>query len=144
MLLRLANLGVTNPFAVLRLLAKSNRDKDPEILALRHQIAVLERQLGGQRVRFEASDRALLAALLQHLPMQALRRTRLQVRRTPFFARNSGATRTPQPLDSMAEAGCIRTAPEKGKETAMTVEEVLVELDEFTEFVGSMIEGWNH
>ncbi|GAA1311228.1 hypothetical protein Psi02_54980 [Planotetraspora silvatica] len=54
MLLRLAHLGMTNAFAMLRLLPMSDRLKDAEILALRHQIAVLERQLGGQRVRFEA------------------------------------------------------------------------------------------
>ncbi|MEV0704376.1 hypothetical protein AB0I53_41565 [Saccharopolyspora sp. NPDC050389] len=46
MLLRLAYLGVTNAFAMLRLLPMSDRDKDIEILALRHQITVLERQLG--------------------------------------------------------------------------------------------------
>ena len=46
MLLRLAYLAVTNAFAVLRLLPMSDRDKDVEILALRHQITVLERQLG--------------------------------------------------------------------------------------------------
>jgi hypothetical protein len=45
-LLRLAYLSVTNVFALLRLLPSSDRDKDIEILALRHQIAVLERQLG--------------------------------------------------------------------------------------------------
>jgi hypothetical protein len=45
-LLRLAYLGVA--FAVLRLLAMSDRDKDVEILALRHQITVLERQLGSE------------------------------------------------------------------------------------------------
>jgi hypothetical protein len=44
-LLRLAYLGVTNAFAMLRLLPMSDREKDVEILALRHQIAVLERQL---------------------------------------------------------------------------------------------------
>ncbi|GAA0895202.1 MULTISPECIES: hypothetical protein [Streptomyces violaceusniger group] len=43
MLLRLAYLGVTNAFAVLRLLPMSDRDKDAEILALRHRITVLER-----------------------------------------------------------------------------------------------------
>jgi hypothetical protein len=36
---------VTNAFALLRLLPTSDRDKDAEILTLRHQIAVLERQL---------------------------------------------------------------------------------------------------
>jgi putative transposase len=51
-LLRLAYLGVTNALAMLRLLPMSNRDKDVEILALRHQIMVLHRQLGEQRVRF--------------------------------------------------------------------------------------------
>ena len=43
-LLRLAYLGVTNAFALLRLLPMSDRDKDVEILALRHQLTVLERQ----------------------------------------------------------------------------------------------------
>ncbi|MEU5029257.1 hypothetical protein [Streptomyces milbemycinicus] len=46
MLLRLAYLTVTNAFALLRLLPMSDRDKDAEILALRHQITALERQLG--------------------------------------------------------------------------------------------------
>jgi hypothetical protein len=66
-LLRLAYLTVTNTFAVLRLLPTSDRDKDTEILALRHQIAVLERQLGKEKVRFTPSDRAFLAALLHRL-----------------------------------------------------------------------------
>ncbi|WP_447007250.1 hypothetical protein ACRAKI_12605 [Saccharothrix isguenensis] len=52
MLLRLAYLGVTNTFALLRLLPMSDRDKDTEILSLRHQITVLERQLGDARPRF--------------------------------------------------------------------------------------------
>ncbi|MFE9751136.1 hypothetical protein ACFYOT_40045 [Saccharothrix saharensis] len=38
--LRLAYLGVTNAFALLRLLPISDRGKDTEILALRHQITV--------------------------------------------------------------------------------------------------------
>ncbi|MEV0615401.1 hypothetical protein AB0I81_18935 [Nonomuraea sp. NPDC050404] len=46
MLLRLAYLAVTNAFAALRLLPMSDRDKDTEILVLRHQVMVLERQLG--------------------------------------------------------------------------------------------------
>ncbi|MEV0305833.1 hypothetical protein AB0I13_33185, partial [Streptomyces prasinus] len=52
MLLRLAYLTVTNAFAVLRLLPVSGRDMETEILALRHQITVLERQFGGEKVRF--------------------------------------------------------------------------------------------
>ena len=77
MLLRLAYLGMTNAFAMLRLLPMSDRDKDAEILALRHQLTVLQRQFGAQRVRFAASDRVVLAALLHHLPRRALARMQL-------------------------------------------------------------------
>ncbi|MEV7864377.1 integrase, partial [Streptomyces hirsutus] len=80
MLLRPAYLGMTNAFAMLRLLPMSDREKDVEILALRHQIAVLERHLDGQRVRFDAGDRAFLASLLQGVPREVLRRMRLLVR----------------------------------------------------------------
>ncbi|MDT0549409.1 integrase core domain-containing protein [Streptomyces lonegramiae] len=80
MLLRLAYLGVTNAFAMLRLLPVGDRGKAVEILALRHQIMVLERQLGKGRVRFAPSDRAFLAALLHRLPMDVLRGVRLVVR----------------------------------------------------------------
>jgi putative transposase len=79
-LLRLGYLAISNAFAVLRLLPMGDRDEDAEILALRHQIAVLERQLGRRRVPFTAADRALLAALLHRLPQQTLRRLRLLVR----------------------------------------------------------------
>jgi len=48
---------------LLRLLAVSDRDKDAEILSLRHQIVFLERQLGTTRPRFFPRDRALLARL---------------------------------------------------------------------------------
>ncbi|MEV5880531.1 integrase core domain-containing protein [Streptomyces sp. NPDC052101] len=57
----------------------SDRDKDAEILALRHQITVLERQLGAVRVTFAPEDRAFLAAVLVPLPRQVLRRLRLLV-----------------------------------------------------------------
>ena len=82
MLLRLAYLAVTNGLAMLRLLPTSDQAKDVEILALRHQITVLERQLHGHghRVRFAAADRALLAALLHRLPRKTLHRIRLVVR----------------------------------------------------------------
>jgi putative transposase len=79
-LLRLAYLGLTNTFALIRLLPRSNQDKDIEILALRHQIAVLQRQLGDTKVRFSPADRALLAALLHRLPRHILRRFRLLAR----------------------------------------------------------------
>ena len=80
MLLRLAYLAVTNVFALLRLLPVSDRDKEVEILALRHHITVLERQLGMVRPRFSPVDRAFLAALLHGLPRDVLGRFRLLVR----------------------------------------------------------------
>src|SRR3954454_12050901 len=80
MLLRLAYFGITNAFALLRLLPGSDRDKDTEILALRHQLAVLRRQLDGQRIRFDPADRAWLAALVHQLPRPSLHRVRLLVR----------------------------------------------------------------
>jgi hypothetical protein len=58
-LFRLVYLGVTNALALLRLLPMNDRDKDAEILALRHQIMVLERHLHGDRPRFTPADRAL-------------------------------------------------------------------------------------
>ncbi|MFE2733933.1 hypothetical protein [Streptomyces sp. NPDC059349] len=54
-LLRLAYLSVTNTFTLLRLLPMSERDKDIEILALRHQLLVLQRQVG--RPAFTDTDR---------------------------------------------------------------------------------------
>ena len=50
MLLRLACLALTNALAMLRLLPMTDRAKDVEILALRHQITVLDRQLHGATV----------------------------------------------------------------------------------------------
>jgi transposase len=79
-LLRLAYLAVTNTFAALRLLPISDHEKDVEILLLRHQITVLERQLNGARVNFSPHDRAFLAALLTPLPRDILRRLRMLVR----------------------------------------------------------------
>ncbi|MEV0056195.1 integrase core domain-containing protein [Saccharopolyspora shandongensis] len=64
---------------MLRLLPMSNREKDAEILALRHQLAVLERQLGKRKAQFDPADRAFLAALLHRLPLYVLRRLRLLV-----------------------------------------------------------------
>lgn len=70
MLPRLAYLGVTNAFALLRLFPMSDQDKDAEILVLRHQITVLRRPLAPDKVRFAAADRAFLAALLHPVPCQ--------------------------------------------------------------------------
>jgi putative transposase len=79
-LFRLAHLGVTNTLAPLRLLPMSDHARDIEILALRHQITVLERHLYGEKIRFAWGDRAFLAALLHRLPRDVLRDIRLLVR----------------------------------------------------------------
>jgi putative transposase len=106
-LLRLAYLGLTNTFALLRLLPMTDQDKDIEILVLRHQIAVLQRQLGDTRVRFSPTDRALLAALLHRLPRQILHRLRLLVRRIRSRAgiATCSADTTPRHPDRNARAG---------------------------------------
>jgi putative transposase len=65
-LLRLSYLALTNVFAFVRLLPTSDVDKDIEILTLRHQLAILQRQI--DRPRLAPPDRAFLAALLHRLP----------------------------------------------------------------------------
>ena len=64
-------------FALLALLARSDRAKDAEILILRHQVAVLQRQVKTPRMTW--ADRAVLAALARMLPGSQLRRMRLIV-----------------------------------------------------------------
>jgi putative transposase len=76
-LLRLFYLALTGMISFLRLLAMSNADKDIEILALRHQLAVLQRQI--DKPRLTLPDRAFLAALLHKLPRPTLRRLLLLV-----------------------------------------------------------------
>jgi putative transposase len=64
-LLRLAYLALTNTFTLMRLLPMSDQEKDIEILALRHQLIVLQRQVG--KPAFTQTDRVVLAGLLCHL-----------------------------------------------------------------------------
>ncbi|MER7793314.1 integrase core domain-containing protein [Streptomyces sp. NPDC097640] len=78
MLLRLAYLAATNALAFLRLLPMGDREKDIEILVLRHQLLVLLRQVG--KPTFTDSDRAVLSGLLHHLPKDRLRHLLLLVR----------------------------------------------------------------
>ena len=113
MLLRLAYLGVTNVFALLRLLPMSSRDKDAEILALRHQLSVLQRQLGPDRVRFTPGDRALLTALLHRLPRDVLKKLHWWCARIPCSAGTAmwscaGTPSGPGPGTRGGRAPCTR------------------------------------
>jgi putative transposase len=66
MLVRLSYLTLSSVFTLARLLPMSDTDKDIEILTLRHQLAVLQRQTS--KPRLTRADRVLLAALLHRLP----------------------------------------------------------------------------
>jgi putative transposase len=77
-LLRLAYLALTNTFTLMRLLPMSDQEKDIEILALRHQLIVLQRHVG--KPAFTQTDRVVLAGLLCHLPVGKLRQLLLLVR----------------------------------------------------------------
>lgn len=77
MLLRLSYLALTGMIRFLRLLTMSNADKDIEILTLRHQLTVLQRQV--DKPQLTPPDRALLAALLHIIPRPTLRRLHLIV-----------------------------------------------------------------
>jgi putative transposase len=76
-LFRLLYLLMTRLFAWVALLARSGASKDIEILVLRHEIAVLRRQV--PRPKPDWADRAVIAALARLLP----RRLRLHRIVTP-------------------------------------------------------------
>jgi hypothetical protein len=92
---RLPYLALTGMVAFLQLLPMSSTDKDIEILALRHQLAVLQRQI--DKPRFTPPDRAFLAALLHTLPRPTLRRLGLIVSPDTILRwhRDFSATTTP-------------------------------------------------
>jgi putative transposase len=65
-LIRLVYLAVSRLFSWLVLLIRSDASKDVEILVLRHEVAVLRRQVS--RPKPDWADRALIAALARLLP----------------------------------------------------------------------------
>ena len=66
MLFRLAYLLMVRSFGWLALLARNDTSKDAEILVLRHEIAILRRQV--TRPKPDWADRAVIAALTRLLP----------------------------------------------------------------------------
>ncbi|WP_308314409.1 hypothetical protein [Streptomyces sp. GbtcB7] len=102
-LLRLPYLAVSSVFALMRLLPMSDADKDIEILTLRHQLAVLQRQIDRRRVT--PADRAFLAALLHQVPRARLRQlhlivspdTILRLHRNPTRRRHARISRRKRP-----------------------------------------------
>jgi putative transposase len=73
--LRFAYFAVLRVFGWVALLARSDCAKDAEILILRHQIAVLQRQVKTPKLSW--ADRAILAALARLLPGGHLHQLRL-------------------------------------------------------------------
>ena len=66
MLFRLLYLLMVRSFGWLALLARSDASKDVEILVLRHEIAILRRQVARPKPHW--ADRAVVAALARLLP----------------------------------------------------------------------------
>jgi putative transposase len=63
---RLLYLMLLRVLGLIALLARSEAPKDAEILALRHQVLVLRRQVGAPRLSW--ADRAIISALVRRIP----------------------------------------------------------------------------
>jgi putative transposase len=106
-------MAVLRVFGWLALLARSDRAKDAEILLLRHQLAVLQRNAGTPRLSW--ADRAILTALARLLPRHRLSQLRLIVsprtllrwhadlvrRRWAYPRRTPGRPRAAQPIRAL-------------------------------------------
>jgi putative transposase len=91
MSIRLAYLAVVQIFDWLALPARSDRAKDAEILILRHQVTVLQRQVRTPRLAW--ADRAVLSALARMLPSGHLRQLRLIISPRTLLRWHAGLVR---------------------------------------------------
>jgi len=106
--LRFAYLAVLRVFGWLALLARSDRAKDAEIVILRHQVAVLQRQAKTPTLSW--ADRALLSALVRLLPRGQLRHLRLIIAPRTVLRWHAGLVRRRWAYPHRAP-GRPRTAP---------------------------------
>jgi hypothetical protein len=90
--LRLSLLALTNAVAFVRLLPMNDVDKDVEILVLRHQLAVLQRQI--DEPHLAPPDRALSRPTCTDLPRPTLRRLHLIVSPTQSCAGTATSSAT--------------------------------------------------
>ncbi|WP_406337673.1 integrase core domain-containing protein [Streptomyces sp. NBC_00649] len=107
MLLRLPYLALTSVFTLIRLLPMGDRHKDVEILALRHQLAVLQRQIDKPKLTWP--DRALLVALLHRLPRGQLHRLQLIVSPDTLLRRRHAKASRPKRLGRPRTVRSVRT-----------------------------------
>ena len=110
--LRIAYLAVLRVFGWLALLARSDGAKDAEILILRHQVAVLQRQVKTPRLSW--ADRTVLAALARLLPSSQLRQLRLIISSRTVLCWHADLVRRHWSYPRRAP-GRLRTAPSVGR-----------------------------
>lgn len=110
---RFAYLAVLRMFGWLALLARSGRAEDTEILTLRHQVAVLQRQVKTPRLSW--ADRAALAAPARLLPGRQLRHLRLIVSPRTLLRWHADLIRTaPDPPAPRSRDHSVRTGAGAG------------------------------
>jgi hypothetical protein len=107
-LIHLVNVFMIRVFGWLLLLARSDTAKDAEILVLRHEVAVLRRQVA--RPRPDWADRAVIAALARMLPGHLRLRRIVNPRHAALLAPASGQEEMDLPGHDGTAAGPGRGA----------------------------------